>query len=123
MNAMATTINLRAAPVRLAGKASVRRSASLRRPACRVVAKATPGSSAKSENSTMEAGRLALLATVASNPVLFGAQEAFAKGGEFGILEGRTLALVHPFFLGGLWFATVYAGYLGLQWRKVRTVG
>ena len=75
MNAMATTINLRAAPVRLAGKASVRRSASLRRPACRVVAKATPGSSAKSENSTMEAGRLALLATVASNPVLFGAGE------------------------------------------------
>ena len=122
MNAMATNINLRAPPVRLAGKASVRRSASLRRPACRVVAKATPGSS-ESAKSTMEAGRLALLATVASNPVLFGAQEAFAKGGEFGILEGRTLALVHPFFLGGLWFATVYAGYLGLQWRKVRTVG
>ena len=122
MNAMATTINLRAPPVRLAGKASVMRSASLRRPACRVVAKATPGSS-ESAKSTMEAGRLALLATVASNPVLFGAQEAFAKGGEFGILEGRTLALVHPFFLGGLWLATVYEGYLGLQWRKVRTVG
>ena len=124
MNAMATTINLRAAPVRLAGKATVRRSASLRRPAGRVVAKAAPGSSepAKSESS-VETGRLALLATVASNPVLFGAQEAFAKGGEFGIFEGRTMALIHPLFLGGLWFATVYAGYLGLQWRKVRTVG
>ena len=110
MNAMATTINLRAAPVRLAGKATVRRSATLRRPAGRVVAKAAPGSSepAKSESS-VEAGRLALLATVASNPVLFGAQEAFAKGGEFGIFEGRTMALIHPLFLGGLWFATVYA--------------
>ena len=93
MNATATTINLRAAPVRLAGKATVRRSASLRRPAGRVVAKAAPGSSepAKSESS-VEAGRLALLATVASNPVLFGAQEAFAGGGEFGIFEGRTMA-------------------------------
>ena len=53
----------------------------------------------------------------------FQPEAVMAKGGEFGILEGRTLALVHPFFLGGLWFATVYAGYLGLQWRKVRTVG
>ena len=56
-----------------------------------------------------------------SNPILFGAQEALAKGGEFGILEGRTAALIHPFFLGGMWFASVYAGYLGFQWRRVRT--
>lgn len=77
--------------------------------------------SAAKEDKTVDAGRLALLATVVSNPILFGAQEALAKGGEFGILEGRTAALIHPFFLGGMWFASVYAGYLGFQWRRVRT--
>ena len=71
----------------------------------------------------VDTGRLALLATVASHPVIFGCQEAMAKGGEFGLLEGRMAALVHPFFLGGLWFASVYAGYLGWQWRRVRTTG
>ena len=45
------------------------------------------------------------------------------RGGEYGLFEGRTLALVHPFFLGGAWFASVYAGYLGWQWRRVRTTG
>ena len=58
--------------------------------------------SAAKEDKTVDAGRLALLATAVSNPILFGAQEALAKGGEFGILEGRTAALIHPFFLGGI---------------------
>lgn len=77
----------------------------------------------ESKKSVVDTGRLALLATVASHPVIFGCQEALAKGGEYGLLEGRTSALVHPFFLGGLWFASVYAGYLGWQWRRVRTTG
>ena len=54
---------------------------------------------------------------------MLSAQDAFAKGGEFGLLEGRTAALVHPFFLGIMYATSLYAGYLGLQWRKVRTVG
>ena len=49
--------------------------------------------------------------------------DAFAKGGELGILEGRTAALIHPavmfFLLGG----TAWAGYLGWQFRSIRTVG
>lgn len=49
-------------------------------------------------------------------------QEALAAGGEFGILEGRTLALVHPIVMGGLFVYTLWAGYLGWQWRRVRTV-
>ena len=77
----------------------------------------------KSDEKSAAAGRLALLATVASHPFVFGCQEAMAKGGEFGLLEGRTSALIHPFFLGGMWFASVYAGYLGWQWRRVRTTG
>jgi hypothetical protein len=83
---------------------------------------ARASSEPRSEEKTLDAGRLALLATVASNPILFGAQEAFAKGGEYGLLEGRTAALVHPAGLAVLWFATVYAGYTGLQWRRVRTI-
>jgi hypothetical protein len=63
------------------------------------------------------------LATIASSPIVLSAQDAFAKGGEFGVLEGRTAALVHPFFLGIMYATSLYAGYLGLQWRKVRTVG
>lgn len=50
------------------------------------------------------------------------AQDALAVGGEFGIFEGRTFALIHPIVLGGLFFYTLYAGYLGWQWRRVRTI-
>lgn len=49
-------------------------------------------------------------------------QESLAVGGEFGILEGRTLALVHPVFMGGIFVYTLWAGYLGWQWRRVRTI-
>jgi len=49
-------------------------------------------------------------------------QDALAAGGEFGIFEGRTFALIHPIVLGGLFFYTLYAGYLGWQWRRVRTI-
>ncbi|OIW21142.1 hypothetical protein TanjilG_29798 [Lupinus angustifolius] len=47
--------------------------------------------------------------------------DALAVGGEFGILEGRTFALIHPIVLGGLFFYTLWTGYLGWQWRRVRT--
>ncbi|CAI5518948.1 unnamed protein product [Closterium sp. Naga37s-1] len=50
-------------------------------------------------------------------------QDAMAAGGEFGLLEGRTAALVHPFVMGGLFFTTLYAFYLGRQWKQVRVVG
>ncbi|KAK3036086.1 hypothetical protein RJ639_029839 [Escallonia herrerae] len=48
--------------------------------------------------------------------------DAIAVGGEFGILEGRTFALVHPLVMAGLFVYTLYAGYLGWQWRRVRTI-
>ncbi|KAM7476555.1 hypothetical protein LguiB_023798 [Lonicera macranthoides] len=48
--------------------------------------------------------------------------DAVAAGGEFGILEGRTLALIHPLVMTGLFLYTLYAGYLGWQWRRVRTI-
>lgn len=51
------------------------------------------------------------------------ASPALAKGGELGILEGRTAALVHPLAMFLLLATTVYSGYLGWQWRRIRTIG
>jgi hypothetical protein len=48
--------------------------------------------------------------------------DAQAAGGELGILEGRSVALLHPLVMGGLFAYTLWAGYLGWQWRRVRTV-
>ena len=45
-----------------------------------------------------------------------------AAGGEFGLLEGRSVALIHPIMMGGLFAYTLWAGYLGWQWRSVRTI-
>ena len=50
-------------------------------------------------------------------------EAAHASGGELGILEGRTSALVHPIGFGAMYGISLYAGWLGLQWRRVRTVG
>ncbi|XP_023753934.1 uncharacterized protein LOC111902324 [Lactuca sativa] len=55
-------------------------------------------------------------------PFFLNPQDAFAAGGEYGILEGRSLALIHPIVMGGLFVYTLYAGYLGWQWRRVRTI-
>lgn len=38
------------------------------------------------------------------------------------MLEGRSFALIHPLVMGGLFFYTLWAGYLGWQWRRVRTI-
>ncbi|XP_062218019.1 uncharacterized protein LOC133918257 [Phragmites australis] len=48
--------------------------------------------------------------------------DALAAGGDFGILEGRSFALLHPLVMGGLFAYTLWAGYLGWQWRRVRTI-
>lgn len=55
-------------------------------------------------------------------PFLLEPQDAAAVGGEFGILEGRAFSIIHPIVMGGLFLNTLYAGYLGLQWRRVRTI-
>lgn len=63
-----------------------------------------------------------LAATAITLPDFFSPEGALAVGGEFGILEGRTLALVHPVVMGGLFVFTLWSGYLGWQWRRVRTI-
>ncbi|XP_009334387.2 uncharacterized protein LOC103927213 [Pyrus x bretschneideri] len=60
--------------------------------------------------------------TALTLPFLLDTKNALAAGGEFGILEGRTFALIHPIVMGGLFVYTLWAGYLGWQWRRVRTI-
>ncbi|CAA7403702.1 unnamed protein product [Spirodela intermedia] len=64
----------------------------------------------------------AVAASVITLPSFVSPQDAMAVGGELGILEGRTLALVHPVVMGGLFVYTLWAGYLGWQWRRIRTI-
>ncbi|KAK4748401.1 hypothetical protein SAY87_014987 [Trapa incisa] len=63
-----------------------------------------------------------LTLATAALPFCLDTKDALAAGGEFGILEGRTLALIHPAVMGGLFVYTLWAGYLGWQWRRVRTI-
>ncbi|KAL9245433.1 hypothetical protein vseg_019091 [Gypsophila vaccaria] len=60
--------------------------------------------------------------TALTLPFFLDAQDALAAGGEYGLLEGRTMALVHPIVMGGLFLYTLWAGYLGWQWRRIRTI-
>ncbi|MCO5598212.1 hypothetical protein L7F22_052304 [Adiantum nelumboides] len=66
---------------------------------------------------------LASLLTIAAalSRTLFDNQDALAVEGQFGILEGRSFALVHPIVMASLLVYTLWAGYLGWQWRRVRT--
>mmetsp|Transcript_10641 Transcript_10641/g.25229 ORF Transcript_10641/g.25229 Transcript_10641/m.25229 type:complete len:189 (-) Transcript_10641:755-1321(-) len=63
-----------------------------------------------------------LFAASLVGPLLLGAGDASAANGNYGILEGKSVALIHPFAMITLFGASLYAGYLGLQWRRLRTV-
>jgi len=77
------------------------------------------------EEEKKPAPALPLPASLALFPyaLLANAPDALAKGGELGILEGRTIALIHPAMMFALLGVTGYLGYSGLAWRQVRTLG
>ena len=50
-------------------------------------------------------------------------QEVWAKGGEYGLLEGRTASLMHPITMFALFGTSVYSASLGLKYRQLRTIG
>ncbi|XVF72976.1 hypothetical protein PTKIN_Ptkin12aG0164100 [Pterospermum kingtungense] len=60
--------------------------------------------------------------TTLALPFFLDTKDVLAVNGEFGFLEGRSVALMHPIVMGGLFFNTLWAGYLGWQWRRVRTI-
>jgi hypothetical protein len=53
---------------------------------------------------------------------LLQANPALAIDREYGILEGQIFSLMHPAVMFFLFGATVYTGYLGLQWRRTRAL-
>ena len=69
---------------------------------------------------THQAGLLAIAAL--ASPLILQVQSALASEGAYGILEGRTAALVHPAVMLSLLASSGYAGYLGWQWRRTREV-
>jgi len=66
--------------------------------------------------------RAALVATLAAAAAATPAVAA-AKGGEYGLAEGRIISLAHPVAMGGCFLATLFAGFTGYQWRRLREVG
>ncbi|WOK95175.1 hypothetical protein Cni_G03882 [Canna indica] len=75
-----------------------------------------------SEAPLLSSAATAAAAVAFSLPYFVDPHDALAVNGELGILEGRTAALVHPVVMGGLFFYTLWAGYLGWQWRRARTI-
>eukprot|EP01018_Ginkgo_biloba_P020099 Gb_09548 [translate_table: standard] len=82
----------------------------------------------ESPGSESQTGFLHLLEKTLSPPIaalvpfLVNVEEAFAVNGEFGVLEGRSASLIHPIVMGGLFVFTLWTGYLGWQWRRIRTI-
>jgi hypothetical protein len=65
----------------------------------------------------------AAIVAAAATAATFLPDAAMAKGGEYGLAEGRIISLAHPVAMGGCFLATLYAGYTGLQWRQLRELG
>ena len=65
----------------------------------------------------------AAIVAAAATAATFLPDAAYAKGGEYGLAEGRIISLAHPVAMGGCFLATLYAGYTGLQWRMLRELG
>merc|ERR1719478_1043097 len=61
---------------------------------------------------------LGLAALAAAQP-----EAALAKGGEYGIFEGRIVSLAHPVVMGSMYAASAWAAFTGLQWRRLREIG
>jgi len=62
-------------------------------------------------------------ALAASAALLFTSVPAYAAGPDWGIFEGRTGSLLHPIAMGSMALFSLYTGFLGLQWRRQRTMG
>lgn len=61
---------------------------------------------------------LAITSVVA--PLLLDNNAALAINREYGIIEGQIFSLIHPAIMFFLFGSSVYAGYLGFQWRHTR---
>lgn len=76
----------------------------------------SPSASFAVDPSTAAVGTLALMAAMAP-------EAAMAKGGEFGIWEGRIVSLAHPAVMAFVYGCSAFAAFTGLQWRQLRELG
>lgn len=53
----------------------------------------------------------------------FQPEMVMAKGGEYGIFEGRIVSLAHPFVMALMYTASAFAAFTGFQWRRLRELG
>lgn len=111
---------------------SARRGKASRSIGARVTAKASGNEGKEADEASVmrfaldqmaNAGRFVTAGAVLSTPLFAAVPEALAKEGEYGILEGRTAALVHPFFMFFLLGSSLWTAFLGFQWRRLRTMG
>lgn len=49
--------------------------------------------------------------------------DSVAKGGEYGLAEGRIISMLHPTLMAACFGTSIFAGYTGYQWRRLREVG
>eukprot|EP00877_Chromochloris_zofingiensis_P001096 jgi/Chrzof1/10988/Cz05g19210.t1 len=91
------------------------------RPVTRCVAQPTKPNASQQQFDLVSKAGLAGVGLLA--PFIYEVGSALATEGQFGILEGRTAALIHPLVMVVLFGTTVYAGWLGWQWRRTRTIG
>merc|ERR1712232_231210 len=68
--------------------------------------------------SRQQPAALLLAAVAAVQP-----DSALAKGGEFGIFEGRIVSLAHPTMMAVCYAASAWAAFTGYQWRRLREIG
>jgi Protein of unknown function (DUF4079) len=55
--------------------------------------------------------------------LLIPVEDAHAQGGAYGVFEGKLASMAHPVTMLALFGTSVYSGYLGLQWRRLRGIG
>ncbi|KAF5826563.1 hypothetical protein DUNSADRAFT_2740 [Dunaliella salina] len=98
--------------------------------ACRVQCLARPQQQAQKPKEAVQAPlssspieAFLLTSAAAATPLLLDVQDAAASGGQYGILEGRTAALVHPAMNFTFLAVMFYSAVLGYNWRTARELG
>ena len=72
------------------------------------------------DDAQMTSVALGGLVFMVSTLLLLPMQDAVAGGAEYGIFAGRTASMLHPVTMLLLFGTSLYSGYLGLQWRRLR---
>lgn len=78
---------------------------------------------AKDYENTEENFRIHPALILSALTLLVPLEDASAAGGAYGVFEGKLASMAHPVTMLALFGTSVYSGYLGLQWRRLRGIG